>query len=95
MPNQRQFTVVDDEPGAPKSENSDAVMLALARKAMTLETLAQRTLVSLASLFTLLTMASAFALWWRVLPDPSVMQLVGLGIYAALVLAINILPGRK
>ena len=56
--------------------------------------LSKRTLVALAQLFTLLTVASAFALWWRVLPDPSVYQLVGLSIYAVFLLIVNWLVRR-
>lgn len=56
--------------------------------------LSKRTLVALSNLFTLLTVASAFALWWRVLPEPSVYQLAGLTIYAVFLLIVNWLVRR-
>lgn len=65
----------------------DALMLGLSA-------LSKRTLVALSNLFTLLTVASAFALWWRVLPEPSVYQLVGLSIYAVFLLIVNWLVRR-
>ncbi len=48
------------------------------------------TLIALASLFTLLTVASAFVLW-LLMPDPNITQLVGMGMYAVFVLLINML----
>lgn len=56
--------------------------------------LSKRTLVALSNLFTLLTVTSAFALWWRVLPEPSVYQLAGLTIYAVFLLIVNWLVRR-
>lgn len=77
------FTLEAEESDQSKSDAA-AQMLVLALKA-----LSQRALVALSACFTLLTVGSAFALWWRVLPDPSVLQLVGLGIYALFLLAIH------
>lgn len=54
-----------------------------------LQTLAKRTLVAISNLFSLLLAGSAFALWWSVLPQPTVLQLVGLGLYAAFVLVLD------
>jgi len=55
-----------------------------------LKALSQRALVALSACYTLLTVASAFALWWRVLPEPSVFQLVGLGLYGIFILAVQV-----
>lgn len=54
-----------------------------------LQTLAKRTLVAISNLFSLLLAGSAFALWWSVLPQPTILQLVGLGLYAAFVLVLD------
>lgn len=61
---------------------------------MALSALGQRALVALAACFTLLTVGSAFWLWMSI-PDPNPHQLISLSIYAALVLAINVIAGRK
>lgn len=54
-----------------------------------LKTLSQKTVVALASLFTLLTAASVFAIAFVISQNPSTLQLVLLGIYAAFVLLLN------
>lgn len=54
-----------------------------------LQTLAKRTLIAISNLFSLLLAGSAFALWWSVLPQPTILQLVGLGLYAAFVLVLD------
>ena len=82
-PEEFQLETVDDEtPSTAASVGTDMLLLGL-------KALSQRALVALSAMFTLLTVGSAFALWWRVLPEPSVLQLVGLGLYAAFVLAIH------
>jgi hypothetical protein len=53
--------------------------------------LSKRAIVALQSLFVLLATASAFILWWSVLPSPSVLQLVGLAGYALFVLAASVI----
>lgn len=70
---------------AQQSQMQSAAMIAVALKA-----LGQKALIALASLFTLLTVASAFTLW-LLMPDPNVTQLVGMGMYAVFVLLINML----
>ena len=88
MASRPQFEVVTDE--APETKESGAAtdLLVLA-----LTALGKRFVVALASLFTLLTVASAFWLWHSV-PDPTATQLVGLGMYGLLVLAINVIVRR-
>lgn len=57
---------------------------------LTLKTLSQKTLVAIASLFTLATVVSAFWLFNNALPsNPSVNQLIGLALYGLFVLAIH------
>ena len=57
---------------------------------MGLAALSKRALVALASLFSLLTAASAFWLWFLT-PRPDVYQIVSLTIYSLFILAINYL----
>lgn len=80
----------DETDTAPAQESSlhiNALMLALSA-------LSQRALVAVSKLFTLLTVASAFVLWWSVLPSPSIYQIVGLTIYAVFLLIVNWLVRR-
>jgi len=56
--------------------------------------LSKRVVVALQSMFVLLATGSAFVLWWSVLPSPSILQLVGLGMYAAFVLAASVIVRR-
>jgi hypothetical protein len=89
QPTNRQFTVVsDDEPETGQKIASEAIMLALSA-------LSQRTLQALASLFTLLTVGSAFWLALQVSNSPSIYQLVCLGLYLAFVLTINFIVRRR
>lgn len=88
-----QFEVVHDETEprqAPPQQNSASIaMLTLALRA-----LSERAVIALADLFTLLTVGSAFWLWWTI-PDPNPQQIVSLSIYAAFILAANWLIRRK
>ena len=71
-----------DEPAKPAGGiASDLLILALRE-------LSKRTVVALASLFTLATVGSAWWLWVSI-PDPNPLQLVGLATYAVFVLLAN------
>jgi CHASE2 domain-containing sensor protein len=94
------FTVIGEtdvpDPPAPAAPpdhtawtKANAEMLLLALKA-----LSQRTLTAITNAMTLLLVGSAWMLWWRVLPEPSVPQLVGLGGYAVFVLLIDVVRRR-
>jgi hypothetical protein len=61
---------------------------------LSLKTLSQRTLAAIANLFTLVTMAGTWWLWYKT-PDPNPTQIVSLSIFAAFVLAANWLVRRK
>lgn len=63
--------------------SAEAMMLAL-------KALSQRAIAALAALFTLLTVGSVWWLWASI-PDPSNTQIVSLGMYAAFIVAINII----
>ena len=55
-----------------------------------LSVLSQRTVLAISHILPIIALASGFALWWRVLPDPTVFQLTGLGLYAVFMLSILI-----
>ena len=84
------FTLEKEEIEASAPASSSAESAGMHMLYLGLKALSQRALVALSALFTLLTVASAFALWWRVLPDPSVFQLIGLGLYAIFILAVHL-----
>ena len=87
------FSIVDDEseqtPKSPVIEQASLQALSLA-----LQALSQRFVVALSRLFVLAATASAFMLWWRVMPEPSVLQLSGLALYAIFVLAASFIARR-
>jgi len=87
-----QFEVVEDEQpnSAPaESDTSGALDVLLA-------IFSQKTAAALNGFYSLLTVASVFWLAFVIIPhDPSVQQLIGLGGYAAFVIAVNIIVRRK
>ena len=54
--------------------------------ALSLKALSQRALIALSSLVDLLLIAAAFVLWLNVMAEPTVLQLIGVGMYAAFTL---------
>lgn len=74
----------------PRAEAATTSVLLMALKAVS-----QRTLIAVSQLFTLATAGSAFWLWFVTLPAPSILQLVGLGLYGLLILALNWLVLRR
>lgn len=82
--------VVEHPRAAPAAPSLATEMLTIALKA-----LSQRFVVALSSLFGLALAGSVFALYWKVLPDPSIQTLVGLGLYAWFVLSLIYLRYRK
>jgi ABC-type transport system involved in cytochrome c biogenesis permease subunit len=89
------FEVVqDDEPNnlpvEPDTGKALDILLLL------LKPLSQKTIIALGNLYSLLTVASVFWLSFVIIPNnPSVQQLIGLGGYAAFVIAVNIIVRRK
>jgi hypothetical protein len=61
---------------------------------MALRTLSQKTLVALSSLYSLLLAGAVFWVFWRILADPSVLQLVGAGMFGIFALAIHLVRKR-
>ena len=60
-----------------------------------LKALSHRAVIAVANLFVLATAISAFWLWYVTLNSPTVLQLVGLGLYGVLILALNWLVLRR
>lgn len=84
------FEVVGgSEADPPASSGVHIAMLTIALKA-----LSQRALTAATDLFSLLTIASAFWLWWSI-PAPNDRQIVSLALYGLLILAINVIVRRK
>lgn len=57
--------------------------------------LSQRAAIALASLFSILLAASVFALYWKVLPNPSIESLTGLGLYSIFIIGLHVVRTRK
>ena len=88
------FRIISDEddPKRPPSKTDQALEAAGMQALMLgLGALSKRAVIALQSLFVLLATASAFILWWAVMPNPTVLQLVGLSIYALFVLAASVI----
>lgn len=84
------FQIVDESPEPiPFPDNRDH-SAPIAAVTLALKALSQRALVAVSDLFTLLTVFSAFWLWHSI-PEPSIYQLVGLGMYGVFVLAANVI----
>lgn len=91
---QPQFEVVEDDPPEPTSSPAEGAALDILL--LLLKPLSQKTVIALGNLFSLLTVVSVFWLSLAIIPkDPSTQQLVGLGGYAAFVIAVNIIVRRK
>jgi hypothetical protein len=96
-PTQARFTLVADPPSqeapadqsAPPTDHSHATKILL----LSLAALSKRALIALADLFGLATVASVFWLWHST-PDPNVLQLIGLGMYAIFVAGVNVIVRR-
>lgn len=104
-PQSRPFELVVDQveapvappaPQAPPPQQKASPLngVAIAMMQMALIALGQRALVALAACFALLTVGSAFWLWYLT-PEPTDRQIVSLTIYAVFVLAINVVVRRK
>lgn len=87
------FEVVGGTEAEPKPVPADNGV-AIAMLTIGLKALSQRALTAATDLFSLLTIASAFFLWWSI-PVPNDRQIISLTIYALLILAINWIVRRK
>lgn len=76
------------DPAAAKIASA-ATAAATSMLLLAIKSLSQKTVVALATLFTLLTAASVFAIAFVISTNPSTLQLVLLGIYSVFVLCLN------
>lgn len=83
----------DDERPAPAESRADGFATDII--ALALKTLSQKSLIALASLFSLLTVASVFWLALTIAANPSVYQIATLAIFAVFVVGINIIVRRR
>ncbi len=83
-----ELITVPPKPAPPRAPSPPREVAAITSMLMmALKALSQRTIIALASLVDLALAASVFAIWWKVIDQPSVLQLIGLGMYAAFALA--------
>lgn len=92
LPRNPGFQVEDNVTELPRAQaaNRGVQILLLALKA-----LSQRAVIALAALSSVMLAGSVFALYWLVLPNPSVNQLIGLAMYALFILALHLVMQRK
>ena len=88
------FTIVGEEQApdnpipqtpAQAQDAANAVRLLM----LSLRVVSQRFVTALSHLFTAVGLASAWYLWLKILPNPTITQLVGVGLYAGFLLAIE------
>jgi hypothetical protein len=80
--------------GTETDQPQEASAVQIAMLTMALKALSQRALTAATDLFSLLTIASAFWLWWSI-PAPNDRQIISLALYGLLILAINVIVRRK
>jgi hypothetical protein len=92
----RGFQMVGEEslpepqtPQAPQAQPDAATRAAMRFWLLSMQNISNRAIVGISHLFTAALVASAWALFMWTLPTPSVLQLVGLGLYAAFLLLIE------
>lgn len=91
----RKFQAVEipDEPSEDPAFARAANAAAASALALALKALSQKAIAAVKDLFTLLSVGSAFWLWWSI-ADPKPSQIVSLSIYAVFVLAANVVVRR-
>lgn len=91
------FEVVEEDEPAPQPAVAQRTPIgekfAIDTLVLAVTALSKRAVVALSNLFTLLTVSSAFWLWYCI-PDPNPNQIVSLSIYAVFVLVANYIVRR-
>lgn len=93
---ERKFQIVEDETPEPETvsrpHRAQPVVDKLATEGLllALNGLSKRAIAAVRDIFTLLSVGSAFWLWFSI-PNPSVTQIVALSIYAVFILAANVI----
>ena len=91
---ERKWEVVQDEESQEAAPSRPEPQLGVDLLALGLKTVSQRFVAALINLFTLVTMAGTWFLWYKT-PDPNPTQIVSLTIFAGFVLVANWLVRRK
>jgi hypothetical protein len=81
-----QIEMSEPDISVPPKPNPVAQAAIAAGLMLALRTLSQRALVALAAMADLMMIASTFILWLLVISNPTTLQLVGVGLYAAFIL---------
>lgn len=81
------FEVVEEPDSSPDSPAEGGA--AFAGLMLALKALSQRAVVALEACFTLVTVLLVWALWWRVMDEPSTNQIAALSLFAVFVLLAN------
>ena len=92
------FQIVGEQelqaPPQPNAAPADEKQQALQILMLSLRVVGQRFVTALSHLFTAAALASAWALWARVLPNPNVNQIVAVSLYCAFIGAVEVLRRR-
>ena len=91
---ERKWEVIQDEESPEAAPSRPEPQLGVDLLALGLKTVSQRFVAALINLFTLVTMAGTWFLWYKT-PDPNPTQIVSLTIFAGFVLVANWLVRRK
>jgi hypothetical protein len=92
----RKFELIGETAASPPPEQPNVAATVNAQMLLlSLRALSQRAMTAVTNLFTLMLVASVWGLAWRVLPDPSMLQLAELGGYAMFCLLIDMVRRRK
>lgn len=84
-------------PDVSEQSASEKAAASFAANAITLglKVLSQRAVAALVNLYSILILGSAWYLFLVTLPNPTTPQLVGLGLYGSLVIAVHLIMNRK
>ena len=81
-----------ESPGTVEKKDSSIAAQALV---MILTGLSQKALIAISNLFTMVALFSAWWLWHGVLVSPTLLQLVGIGLYATFILILEVVRRKK
>ena len=97
------FQIIEDVPVDTAAVAAAEAKLAEARRLQTaatqtmmlaLKTIAQKLIIAISNLFSAAALGLAWLLWRQTLPDPSSNQLIGLGVFAVFILALEYIRRR-
>lgn len=91
----RGFQVIDEQESSQQPAADPLTKASTAFLLLSLKALSQRAMTAVTNLMTITLVASSWFLWRSVLENPSVTQLIGVGMYALFVLLIDIVRRRS